>query len=71
MGDNMLNDEDLAKICQRLRAQPQNNFSIARLRLHSNEFREPSSFIDLIAECGNHFTHLDFSKMTFTNPQAI
>ena len=69
LGSNMLNDEDLTKICQRLRAQ--GNDSLKRLKLASNEFKEPWAFIDLLSETGEQYTHLDFSKMSFSVPQSI
>ena len=68
LGENQLTDEDLTKICQRLRAQPQENFSIKRLKLQANDFKEPWPFFDLLNDCGRHFTHLDFSKMSFSAP---
>lgn len=71
LGDNLLNDEDLTKICQRLRAQSPENFSIKRLKLQANDFREPWPFIDLLSECGHNFVHLDISQMIFAVPQAV
>ena len=65
----MLNDEDLSKICQRLRAQ--DNTSLKRLKIHGNEFKEPWAFIDLLSDTGEQYTHLDFSKMSFAVPQSI
>ena len=65
----MLNDEDLTKICQRLRAQ--GNSYLKRLKLAANEFREPWAFIDLLTETGEQYTHLDFSKMCFSVPQSV
>lgn len=62
----MLNDEDLSKICQRLRAQ--DNTTLKRLKLQANEFKEPWSFVDLLSDTGEQFTHLDFSKMSFAVP---
>ena len=62
----MLNDDDLAKISQRIRSQ--GNTALKRLRLPANDFKEPWSFIELINDVGQQFTHLDFSKMEFSVP---
>jgi len=71
LSDNLLNDEDLTKICQRLRQQPSESVALKRLKLHSNEFREPWPFLDLLNDCSSHYTHLNFSNMVFSSPESI
>ena len=69
LGNCMLTDDDLAKICQRLREQDRSG--LERLKLHANDFKEPWPFIELLQDCGDRLTHLDFSKMSFQVPQAV
>lgn len=65
----ILNDEDLAKICQRLRSP--DTPCLQRLKLNGNEFREPWPLIDLLNDTGSNYTHLDISKMAFQVPQSV
>ena len=50
LGSNLLNDDDLTKISQRIRSQ--GNSALKRLRLPGNDFKEPWSFIDLLNDVG-------------------
>ena len=53
LSDNLLTDEDLGKICTRLRQQPAADFSLKRLKLNANEFKEPWPFLELLKDCGH------------------
>ena len=50
LGSNLLNDDDLSKISQRIRSQ--GTSALKRLRLAANDFKEPWSFIELLNDVG-------------------
>lgn len=62
LGGNSLEDEDFARIAQRLSQTPG---GIQKLKLANNEFTDHKPLLQIIDGVGHQLVSLDFSKLGF------